>query len=295
MNEFNSNLAAHDHRLGYDNAHDDLVERGRIYALQRLKGLSRDHEGPAFVNGYSERLDLAYGEAVEHMSVQAVDTKPVDIDWREAAGEDFDGFSFYQSFQYELGERDITLVARGPGSVVTHVYSKGTLFSEDEYDEYEYEHGDGELLPGALDEGEFEECFRVEPYHHGVEGPMMNYWYPLDEHERGYFGGGFNAETAAAKVTGSLCVVEVGGEYGLALTGGGMDMSWDICEAFVALEMLPPTHFADLPRMAGHHDTDTHRLVLHAMERALVWQQEWLGHRWERVRKLRTDLQEGRL
>ncbi len=236
--------------------------------------------------------------AVQNMSVQVVDIKPVNIDWQEAAGDnpvDDDFFNYYQAFTYELDDdRDITLIAKGPGGIVTHAYLDGVLYSEDEYDEYEHTHGDGELLPGALDEGEFEELFRVEPYHHGSEGPAMNYWYPLDESENSYRS--FNPEQAAAKIhRTALCVVEVSGNYGLALTGGGMDLSWDICEAFVALDMLPPTHFADLPRFAGNTLTDTNRLVLAAMERALKWQQDWLGHRLERVQKLRTDMEGGRL
>ena len=79
-----------------------------------------------------------------------------------------------------------------------------------------------------------------------LEGPMMNYYYPMDEDCLG------DPEEAARKVADlPLCVVRVGVQYGLALTGGGMNLAWEICEAFMRLDHVPPLHFADLPSMAG--------------------------------------------
>ena len=91
---------------------------------------------------------------------------------------------------------------------------------------------------------------------HGyAEGPMMNYWYPLEEQDEdrlGPYRSTFDAAEAAFRLRHhSLCLVEVGGELGLALTGGGMDFTWDIAEAFIDLGYLPPLHFCDLPGMAG--------------------------------------------
>ncbi|MDH5523044.1 MAG: hypothetical protein OEY01_03440 [Desulfobulbaceae bacterium] len=37
----------------------------------------------------------------------------------------------------------------------------------------------------------------------------------------------------------------------MALAAGGMDLSWDICEAYISLGYYPPAHYCDLPRMAG--------------------------------------------
>ena len=82
------------------------------------------------------------------------------------------------------------------------------------------------------------------------EGPMMNYFLPLPS------GKPIN-EDAMAKAVARLpvCLVRVGEEYGLALTGGGMDLSWEICEAYMCLGFLPPLHYArDLPRMADRYD-----------------------------------------
>ena len=83
------------------------------------------------------------------------------------------------------------------------------------------------------------------------EGPMMNYHYPLQDLRRV----GDDPRSAAELISDlPLCVVEFSnGSYSLALTGGGMDLSWEICEAFTRLGYLPPFRFAeDPPKLAGH-------------------------------------------
>ncbi len=84
-------------------------------------------------------------------------------------------------------------------------------------------------------------------------GPMMNYYYPAE----------IDDPAAAARLLADTCLVpvEVAGRTGLALTGGGMDLSWEIVGAFVALGMLPPVHFADLPRMADRRTADPDTLT----------------------------------
>lgn len=79
------------------------------------------------------------------------------------------------------------------------------------------------------------------------EGPMVNYRYPV---------GGLTVSQAQAAVDDGalaglpLCLVEYDGEPFLALTGGGMDLSWEICQAYVNLGYLPPVAFcSDLPNM----------------------------------------------
>lgn len=101
-----------------------------------------------------------------------------------------------------------------------------------------------------------------------AEGPMMNYRYPIDSDV-------FDADHARKLADVALCLVQFDGDdtY-LALTGGGMDMSWDICEAYVALGFLPPTHFK-LPRMAGYELSEKHATVLAAVERANQIQINW--------------------
>jgi len=76
--------------------------------------------------------------------------------------------------------------------------------------------------------------------------PMMNYYYPL------YHCDSFDMEDAKKISHLPLCIVYFveSEEYALALTGGGMDLSWQICEAYVRLGYYPPTHFR-LPKMSG--------------------------------------------
>lgn len=233
---------------------------------------------------------------VSSLSVQAVHATPTNVDWSERRGEDGDGeatFRYWQAFEYPVSEgSEVTLVtdSQGGNSLVLH----GDVY--DEWDTYVEDHTDDETdqFVGALTEDDFEGLRDVEPYEYGAEGPMMNYWYPIDESEGSYRT--YDPERAAVKIVDTpLCVVQVGNEYGLALTGGGMDLSWEICEAFVALGMLPPTHFADLPRMAGKSNEDDSRLVVAAMRRSLIFERDNAQYRLERLERLAADLQEGRL
>jgi hypothetical protein len=98
------------------------------------------------------------------------------------------------------------------------------------------------------------------------EGPMMNYYYPLPDLRRV----GDDPGEAASRIRDlPLCVIEFpDGSYALALTGGGMDLSWEICLAFTRLGFLPPLHFADLPAMAGYPRGDEHRYTISACLRS---------------------------
>lgn len=101
-----------------------------------------------------------------------------------------------------------------------------------------------------------------------VSGPMMNYSYEVFSR-----GQGWNDAYQAASLIAHLplCVVSFpdDDDLHLALTGGGMDLSWEICEAYMRLGFLPPTHFADLPRMAGYPRGATQRWVVEGCIEAL--------------------------
>ena len=100
----------------------------------------------------------------------------------------------------------------------------------------------------------------------------MNYYYPLPSDAE------FSSEDAQNIDHLPLCIVHFIEEerYALALTGGGMDLSWEICEAHMRLGYLPPTHFR-LPRMAGMTKTDRNTWVLEGCRRsaeiAINWAQ----------------------
>lgn len=56
-------------------------------------------------------------------------------------------------------------------------------------------------------------------------------------------------------------------EYYLALTGGGMDMSWQIADTYVQLGYLPPAALGTLPNMANRTPSKGHdRLLVEALK-----------------------------
>ena len=103
--------------------------------------------------------------------------------------------------------------------------------------------GDGTHHETAEEEGSESDCTGYVPL---AEGPMMSYFYPI------YLPVDLSEEDAAKRLAGlPLAVVTfaVSDTTALALTGGGMNLAWEICEGFIRLEQLPPLHFCDLPEM----------------------------------------------
>lgn len=95
------------------------------------------------------------------------------------------------------------------------------------------------------------------------EGPMMNYAYALPETPS-------NEEILGLQHLPLVVVDHADGSSELALSGGGMDLSWEICEAFMVLGHLPPLHFCDLPRM-GKEDSPANRKIIAACKRTAEW------------------------
>ena len=108
---------------------------------------------------------------------------------------------------------------------------------------------------------ENEECERHGQQVKTLEGPMMNYYWPFDELTD------FDPDEAAKKIVDlPLCVVQIDEEtYGLALTGDGMDLSWEIAEAFTRIDLLPPP--LRLPVMADKKLNERTRYIVTAMRR----------------------------
>ncbi len=113
-------------------------------------------------------------------------------------------------------------------------------------------------IDDAFDEGDAcpeEHC--TTEYHGTLErpecAPMMNYYYPLP-----YYGGDpEDDQLTLYQSSANVVMVRMMGvdgdddDYALALSGGGMDLSWDICHAYILLGYAPPLQFCDLPDFAG--------------------------------------------
>lgn len=127
----------------------------------------------------------------------------------------------------------------------------------------------------------------------GGQGPMMNYFYSLNEEN--FDGGTIEAARKLAHLP--VCLVKLDGgqdstdEWGLALTGGGMDFSWEICEAYILLGYMPPAHFCrDLPQFAGMKLTAEKRRVLREARASLKCQNAWNNHGMERLRDTKNAM-----
>ena len=84
--------------------------------------------------------------------------------------------------------------------------------------------------------------------------PMMNYIYPL--------GDSFEVPKDFREKLNNTTIVEIDGQYFLALTGGGMDLSWEICESYINLGYYPPTHFCRLPGMADRGQSNKDKRII---------------------------------
>lgn len=102
-----------------------------------------------------------------------------------------------------------------------------------------------------------------------AEGPMMSYYWPV-----GLRRIGAPEEAARELVDLPVCIVRIyddeRGSYGLAFTGGGMDMSWELAEAYMRLGLLPPIDVAaNLPTLGGLRLDATHKWVLRGCRASL--------------------------
>lgn len=187
------------------------------------------------------------------LNCDAIGVTPQVIDWEKAMGENMEGYRVFECSQCQGCNR----------MVVSSSYG-------------ECEHKDIEHEVTVVVEGEEEiqanECDAT-IYN---EGPMMAYWYPIE---------GIDPEEAARLIAHlPLCVVQFEDERtGLALTGGGMDLSWEICEAFVALGYWPPLHFCDLPRMSGRGTSDKDKALIQACMESCRIAEGWAARKRERL------------
>ena len=86
---------------------------------------------------------------------------------------------------------------------------------------------------------------------------MMNYYYVLPYYEGDPKADQLTLYQSSANVV-LVRMIGVDGDedtYALALSGGGMDLSFDICHAYILLGYAPPLQFCDLPDFAGQDNS----------------------------------------
>jgi len=101
--------------------------------------------------------------------------------------------------------------------------------------------------------------------------PLMNYIYPLGSH--------FQVPDHVKERLVNTTIVLIDGEYFLALTGGGMDLSWEICESYIRLGFYPPVHFCRLPRMTGRGETACDKHTVRCCNESLRTIVRWYSQR----------------
>jgi hypothetical protein len=193
---------------------------------------------------------------LETLSVGALDARSRLV---ESWSDEFeDRLSYVEAFECEHEDDN--------GTTTYHLLNAGGFTYAVRHGEslYSRETGGDDQLPDGL----LEQLLEVEPYEHGSEGPVMNFLWPV-EHAR------VTPADAAYNLRDlPLCVVVDGYDeneiVGLALTGGGMDLSWEIAQAYISIGFLPPLALLDLPNMAGPHPA-WKRDVVAAYRRGLAW------------------------
>ena len=122
-----------------------------------------------------------------------------------------------------------------------------------------------------------------------ADGPMMNYFYPLPSASYD----NWEADDAKKLINLPLCLVYFtnAGQWALALTGGGMDLSWEICEAFMILGFKPPVNFCDLPNMAGMELTERNKWILEGCKQSCDISATWAETKRDRLEQMMQNME----
>lgn len=131
----------------------------------------------------------------------------------------------------------------------------------------------------------------------GEENPMMNYYYPAHLSDGSY---GLSPEDAQFILSVNhlpLTVVTIKDgrdemQPALALTGGGMDLSWEICEAYCRIGQVPPMNFWDLPNMAGKGGSIDDLWVMECIRYGARW---FVGRAQENVKRIEERIRWGKI
>jgi len=122
------------------------------------------------------------------------------------------------------------------------------------------------------------------------DGPIISYSYALPR-----FRGDIQE---AAKLISDLplCLVKFMSEDDpcLALTGGGMDLTWEICEAYMRLGYLPPLHFCQLPQYAGKTLSSNARWIIAGCKASCRVVRGWANSKLRDLQNLRKCMNENK-
>ena len=175
-----------------------------------------------------DNVTLVIGE----LSLAAVDVKSVNFDFGEGFGVTWDEVS--------LGLLQCNFCE--------------TTYIKDAFDE-------GEKCPDAHCASEYSSTLE-----RPVIEPMMNYYYELPYYEGDPEEDQLTLYQSSANVVlvRMLNIEEDENSFVLALSGGGMDLSWDICHAYILLGYAPPLHFCDLPDFGQDNSQEPYNLILKA-------------------------------
>jgi hypothetical protein len=241
---------------------------------------------------------------VEDLSCAAITVEPVNYDWSEGYGERwelvFPDVSDWTLQQCRAWLDDIGYDRPDPDPW-TMDRAKLLAFLADSGIDDDFSGADEDTIRGAVISAvNSEDADGLDAWREFVQdrmqdqpdryGPVMNYHYPLPEFK--YSGlGEREAQAILEQHGGPVTLALVGGEPVLALTGGGMDLSPEICRAYMLLGYLPPVHFAgDLPRMGGRK-SETDVWVAQGAVRACEVAVQWAQRSLERARGYLTWVQ----
>ena len=212
-----------------------------------------------------------------------IESKPVDRDWSEGYAETWDIVSpcfdcieakelFEYADDYGIGlSDDPRELSRD--ELIAGLESIGVACYDEESDELlAAAYGDS-MIAGDLDGRSDYWADECRDAFHDHSSPMMNYAYPLKLRDDMDLDQESHAALALIGLPLTLIRDEDSGDYFLALTGGGMDLSAEICKAYIALGQRPPAHFCRVPRMAGRkYSQDFIAILRESCEIACNWQ-----------------------
>jgi hypothetical protein len=235
---------------------------------------------------------------VDRMYCDSIDAKPVDFDWSEGYDETWETI-LPDTDDMSLDQCRLWLDGAGydhPDPNPWAMERDGLLTLLEEYDpEIDADMGTDalrELVIGMIDD---EEIDGIDDWRARVREameqderyiPVMSYYYPLPH----YRGCAEDDQLLLDQEGGAACLARVDDEVVLALVGGGMDLSWDICQAYMLLGYLPPLHYCDLPEFAGMELTAKGRWVLEGCLRSCKVMELWTQVKREKLQRLLSSM-----